>query len=319
MKSALCQRLGIDVPIVQAPVGSATTPNLAAAVSNAGGLGTLALSWRSPDECRAAIRATRRLTKRPFAANLVLAWPQFDRLRLCLEEGVRLISFFWGDPAPYLPLCREAGATTIQAVGSVEEAQHASRAGIDVLVAQGSDAGGHVRGVESLRALLPPIVAAVAPTPVLAAGGIADARAVAEAFALGSAGVWVGTRFVASNESAAHPIYKQKLIRSTSADTVLSTVFDLDWPNAPHRVLRNSTIRAWDAAGRPSSPHRPGEGEIIARLPNGTTVRRYSDQVPITGTTGDVEAMALFAGQGVNVIRIIRPAGEITLELAQGA
>jgi NAD(P)H-dependent flavin oxidoreductase YrpB (nitropropane dioxygenase family) len=319
MNSALCRRLGINAPVFQAPVGSATTPELAAAVSNAGGLGALALSWRSLDECRALIRATRRLTARPFAVNLVLEWPQFDRLRLCLDEGVRILSFFWGDPAPYLPLCRQAGAVTIHTVGSVEEARRAMRAGLAVIVAQGREAGGHVRGAEALGALVPSIVQAVAPTPVLAAGGIADVRAVAAALALGADGVWVGTRFVASHESAAHPIYKRNLTASTAADTVLDTVFDLAWPDAPHRVLRNSTVRAWEEAGRPRSPQRPGEGDTVARLPDGAPVCRYSDQVPIAGTIGDVEAMAQFAGTGVEAIRAIRGAGDITRELAQAA
>jgi NAD(P)H-dependent flavin oxidoreductase YrpB (nitropropane dioxygenase family) len=243
----------------------------------------------------------------------------FDRLRLCLDEGVRILSFFWGDPAPCLPLCRQAGAVTIHTVGSVEEARRAVRAGLDVVVAQGCEADGHVRGVDALGTLMPAIVQAVAPTPVLAAGGIADVRAVAAALALGSDGVWVGTRFVASHESATHPIYKRNLTASTAADTVLDTVFDLDWPDAPHRVLRNSTVRAWEEAGRPRSPQRPGEGDTVARLPDGAPVCRYSDQVPIAGTIGDVEAMAQFAGTGVEAIRAIRGAGDITRELAQAA
>jgi NAD(P)H-dependent flavin oxidoreductase YrpB (nitropropane dioxygenase family) len=189
--------------------------------------------------------------------------------------------------------------------------------GIDVIVVQGCQAGDHVRGVDSVDTLLGAVVPAVAPTPVLAAGGIADAQAVAGALARGAAGVWVGTRFVASHESAAHPLYKRKLLESTAADTVLTTLFDLDWPNAAHRVLRNSTVRAWEAGDRRDSPRRPGEGEIIARLPSGDPVLRYSDQVPIADTTGDVEAMALYAGTGVGSIHDIRSAGEILFELAQ--
>ncbi|MDP9365967.1 MAG: nitronate monooxygenase, partial [Chloroflexota bacterium] len=141
--------------MVQAPVGGASTPGLAAAVSNAGGLGTLSLTWRSPETARALIRETRRLTDRPFAVNLVLEWDPTERLAIALAEGVRVVSFFWGDPAPFVPGVHDAGALVIHAVASAEEAQRAVAAGVDLVVAQGWEAGGHVWGEVATLALVP--------------------------------------------------------------------------------------------------------------------------------------------------------------------
>src|SRR5947209_14443794 len=133
MRTPLCDLLGIEVPIVQAPIGSASWPALAAAVSNAGALGMLAASWLGAEQLRAAIRATRALTQKPFGINLVLEWPQDERLALALEEGVHIVSFFWGAPAAYLPRVRAAGAVALHSVGSSAEARRAAEAGVDAI------------------------------------------------------------------------------------------------------------------------------------------------------------------------------------------
>src|SRR5258708_2839636 len=146
MRTPLCESVGIDLPIIQAPMGGASCPALAAAVSNAGGLGMLALSWGPTEDVRAAIRATRALTDRPFGVNLILEWPQDERLAACLDEGVRIVSLFWGDPAPLVGRAHGAGATVLHAVAGAAEARQALAGGVDVLVAQGWEAGGHVRG-----------------------------------------------------------------------------------------------------------------------------------------------------------------------------
>jgi nitronate monooxygenase len=192
--------------VVQAPVGSACSPELIAAVSNAGGLGILAGSWLTPDELRTGIRSIRRLTERPFGVNLVLAWAQHERLAVALEEGTPVISLFWGDPAPCLPAIRDAGATVVSTVGSADEAARHAALGVDLIVAQGIEAGGHVRGREPLDTLLPAVVAAVPDRPVLAAGGIATREDVARARGAGAAGVWVGTRFLASVEARVYDV-----------------------------------------------------------------------------------------------------------------
>jgi len=319
MQTPLCHLLNIDLPIIQAPIGSAACPALAAAVSNAGGLGMLALSWRSPQEIRQIIRETRNLTSRPFGVNLVLEWSQFERLKVCLEQGVKIVSFFWGDPAPYVDLVHEAGAMVIHTVGSAKEAVQAVAAGVDIIVAQGWEAGGHVWGQVSTFALLPRVVDTVHPTPVVAAGGLADGRGIAAAIALGASGVWMGTRFLATVEAAVHPLYKQKVLQATENDTFYSSLFDIGWSNAPHRVLRNSTVTQWESAGSQPRPKRPGEGETVATLADGSPVLRYSDVIPLPTAVGDLEALALYAGQSAGLISRLQPAAEIVRQLASEA
>jgi len=312
------RRLGVDVPICQAPIGSLASPELAAAVANAGGLGHVACTWRDPADLAAFLGRVRALTARAFGANFVLDFPVAERLAVALGEGVPAVSFFWGDGAPHLARVRAAGAVAIQVVGSVDEARRAADAGFDLVVAQGRDAGGHVRGAQGTLTLVPEVVDAVAPLPVLAGGGIADRRGVAAAFALGAAGVWVGTRFAAAREANAHAVYQALLVAAAGADTVHSTLFDLGWPGAPMRTLRNSTVRAWEAAGRPSAPGRPKEGEAVARRGDGPALPRYHFAAPTRETTGEVEAMALYAGGGVGLVHAVEPAAAIVADLAAG-
>jgi nitronate monooxygenase len=161
------------------------------------------------------------------------------------------------------------------------------------------------------------VVDAVGRTPVIAAGGIADGRGVAAALALGAAGVWMGTRFLASEEAAVDDSYKDRVVAASEADTLYSTLFDDGWPDAPHRVLENSTVEDWKAAGRPPSGERPGEGERVAALPDGTPVVRYSDVIPLPGMTGDLEALALYAGQSAGLVDAVKPAADIVADLAR--
>jgi NAD(P)H-dependent flavin oxidoreductase YrpB (nitropropane dioxygenase family) len=276
----------------------------------------LALSWRDIDEIREIIRETRELTTRPFGVNLVLEWPQHERLQACLEEGVKIVSFFWGDPAPYIQETHDAGAIVLHTVASAAEARRSVERGADVIVAQGWEAGGHVWGKVASFPLIPQVVDAVAPVPVVAAGGIGDGRGMAAALMLGAAGVWMGTRFLASKEAAVHPFYKEKVLEASEIDAVYSRLFDIGWPNASHRVLRNSTVARWEASGCPPNPHRPGEGEVIASFADGRPIVRYSDVIPSPEMTGDVEALALYAGQSVGLVTGIQSAGEIVRRLA---
>lgn len=314
MRTPLCRQLRISYPIIQAPIGSATTPALAAAVSNAGGLGMLALSWRSPDQIRTLIRATRRLTRRPFGVNLVLAWDQQERLAVVLEEKIRIISLAWGDPAPYITAAQRSDAVVLCTVGSVAGAVQARDAGADAIVAQGWEAGGHVCGEVSTMILVPAVVDAIGPTPVVAAGGIADGRGLAAAITLGAQAGWLGTRFLAADEAEIHPTYRDRILAAAETDTVYSSLFDIGWPDAPHRTLRNETVARWEAAGRPLAPHRPGEGEIIAHT-DGKPVLRYEDTIPRPATTGNAADLALYAGQSVGLIRETAPAATIVQTL----
>lgn len=316
MKTAACDILGIEIPIIQAPMGGAVGPRIAAAVSNAGGLGSLA-PWRlDADPLRQLLRETRRLTSRPFAANLNLEFPQEERLEVCLEENVPVIQFFWRHSAELVSRAKEGGAIVLHTVGSAENARRAVDHGVDIIVAQGWESGGHVRGTVATMPLIPAVVDAVGTVPVVAAGGIADGRGLAAALALGAAGVWIGTRFLASEEVAIHPYYQQRLLDATESDTVyLDDLFDVGWPDAPHRVLRNSTVARWEEAGRPPSGQRPGENEILATSESVGEIVRYRTYTPGADARGNIEALSLWAGQSVALVHKVQPAGDIVREI----
>jgi nitronate monooxygenase len=316
--TALTRILNIDVPIVQAPIANLTCPELVAGVSNAGALGMLSVTWRTPEEIRSLLRRIRELTDKPFGVNLVLAWNMRQRLEVCLEENVPVVSFFWGDPSPFLGNVHQTGAVAMLTVGSAGDARIAVDQGVDILVAQGWEAGGHVIGSVATLPLVPSVVDAAKGAPVVAAGGIADGRGLAAVLALGAAGAWIGTRFVASQEALAHAEYQERIVRAEATDTVYTTLFNVGWEDAPHRVLRNSTVAAWEDAGSPATD-RPGEGEPVARLPDGTQAVRYSDYEPAAGVEGEVEALAHYAGQSAGLVSEVQPAGVIVRQIAEEA
>jgi nitronate monooxygenase len=319
LRTLLADLLDIDLPIIQAPIGSASCPELAAAVSNAGGLGMLALSWHDLEAARRAIRKTRTLTDRPFGVNLVLQWDQAERLEACMEEGVSIVSFSWGDPKPYLARASSAKVKVMHTVASAAEARRVADLGVDVIVAQGWEAGGHVQGQVATMALVPRVVDAVAPIPVVAAGGIADGRGLAAALALGAAGAWIGTRFLASEEARSHSEYRRLILQAQETDTVYTGLFDGGWANAPHRVIENSTVVNWKSAGSPLAGKRPAEGEVVARSKGGDPIHLYDDTIPLANMTGDVERLALYAGQSVGLVHDIKSASAIVHELAEDA
>jgi nitronate monooxygenase len=314
MRTPLCDLLGIEHPIVQAPVGTAAVPRLAAAVSNAGALGMLSLSWS--DDPGSVVRAAGELTDAPVAGNFVLEWDQHARLDSALAAGLRIVSTTWGDPAPYVERAHDAGALAMHTVSTAEEARRAAACGVDVVVAQGWEAGGHVGGRIATLPLVPAVVDAVSPLPVNAAGGIGDARGVAAVLALGAGAAWLGTRFLLAEEAPVHERYRARLLAADETEALwFADLFDVGWPNAPHRALRNATIEAWEAAGRPPAGSRPGEGEEIAVAPTGRAVVRYSSGTALEGTTGDVDALSLWAGQSVALADRVQPAAEIVREL----
>ncbi|MGH2933129.1 MAG: NAD(P)H-dependent flavin oxidoreductase, partial [Gaiellaceae bacterium] len=201
----------------------------------------------------------------------------------------------------------------------------AADAGVDAVIVQGIEAGGHVRGTASVWELLPPVVEAVTPVPVLASGGIGNGDGIAHALRLGAEGVSLGTRFVASDESRAHPEYKRRIVESTAGDTVYTEdLYDIWWPGAPQRTLRNRNFDEWEAAGRPSPGSRPGEGTSIGtmRLPSGETYElpRYGGAgSPLVTFEGEIDYMPMWAGESVGVVHDIRPAGELVSRLAAEA
>jgi nitronate monooxygenase len=308
----VCELLGIEQPIVQAPM--AAIPGLAAAVSNAGALGMLTLTWS--DDAGAVVRETAAQTTRPFGGNLVLIDDQHRRLDQALAAGLRIVSFMWGDPSGYIGPVHDAGGIVLHTVGTAEEARRSVAAGADVIVAQGREAGGHVWGTIGTLPLVPAVVDAVAPVPVIAAGGIGDARGVAAVLALGAQAAWLGTRFLLAEEMPIHEDYRRRLIAAAETDPQLyPNLYEVGWPDSPHRALRNSTAQAWDAAGRPPDGKRPGDGDVIAHFASGEAIVRYEPAPPMAGTTGDIEALSLWAGQDVALATKSQPAAEIVAEL----
>ncbi len=312
VRTPVCELLGIEQPIVQAPMSA--VPQLAAAVSNAGALGMLALTWSDP--AGDPVRETAALTDRPFGGNLIIDSDQHRRLDEALEAGLRIVSLMWGDAASYVKPVHDAGGLLLLTVGSAEEARRAVGSGVDVVVAQGWEAGGHVLSKVATLPLVPAVVDAVAPVPVVAAGGIGDARGVAAVFALGAQAAWLGTRFLLAKEMPTHEEYRRRLIDAVETDAQwYPDLYDVGWPDAPHRALRNSTSEMWEAAGRPPLGSRPGEGDVLAHFASGEAIVRYEPGAPLAGTIGDIEALSLWAGQSVALARQQKSAAEIVSEL----
>lgn len=309
--------LGIRIPVLQAPIGSMATPELAIAVSRAGGLGALALTWCSRAEAEAAIGAVRAATPTPFQVNFVLAFPAHN-LELALDAGVEIVTFSWGLPTP--DQRRRVDTITWGAqVGSVEAALRALDSGARFLICQGVEAGGHVEGTTPLAELLPQVVAAAHEVPVIAAGGIGNGAKVSEVLAAGAAGAMLGTRFVASHESAAHPSYRRAIETATAGDTVLTGCFDGGWPDAPHRALRNRTIESWEATGKASGAARPDAGVVVATRGDGSPIYLYDDTPPRFDTSGDLAALPHYAGTSVDAIGSTQSAARIVAELWRDA
>jgi NAD(P)H-dependent flavin oxidoreductase YrpB (nitropropane dioxygenase family) len=311
-RTPVCELLGIEQPIVQAPM--AMDARLPAAVSNAGALGTVALWWA--DDAGEIVRETAALTDRPFAGNFVLESDQHRRVDQALEAGLRIVSLMWGDPASYVDAVHDSGAVLLHTVGSAEEARRAVGCGVDVVVAQGWEAGGHVWSSVATLPLVPAVVDAVAPVPVIAAGGIGDARGVAAVMVLGAQAAWLGTRFLLADEMPIHEEYGRQLIAAAETDAEwYANLYEVGWPDSPHRAIHTSTAEAWEAAGRPPPGSRPGEGEVIAHFSSGEPILRYSPAPPLIGVTGEIEALSLWAGQSGALAKRRQPAATIVAEL----
>jgi NAD(P)H-dependent flavin oxidoreductase YrpB (nitropropane dioxygenase family) len=330
LHTPLCDLMGIRYPIFCAGFGSAAGPEIAAAVSNAGGFGVLGCAGIAPEEVEKLVGATRALTTLPFGVNTIIDETEEGDREWLLKQvesigllRVAAVVLFWGDPAPYVEPAHRLGLKVMIQVGSMEEARAAASAGVDVVIAQGVEAGGHVRGTTSIWDLLPATVRAIKPIPVLASGGIGDGAGIARALQFGAQGVSLGTRFVASDEAFVHPGYKQRIVDSRAEDTVLNTLYDVWWPNAPHRTLRNKTLAEWEAAGRPPSGSRPGEGTPIGhrRLSTGKLIEwpRYAIGTVPPDFDGDWEYAPLWAGESCSDVNDVKPAAEIMRDLVRDA
>lgn len=311
LETAFTRLVGCTVPIQLAGMGSILSPELAAAVSNAGGLGQLTLTGDVADATRRLDRLSS-LTSKPFGINQLI--PYLDREVLDLAaHRARVIDFFWGDPDQALVrVAHDAGALASWQIGSTAEAVAAEAAGCDFIIAQGIEAGGHIRGTLGLLPLLSSVLDSVS-IPVLAAGGIGNGRSIAGVLAAGAAGVRMGTRFIAAAESNAHPDYVKALIAARADDSVRTNRFHVQCGLCPstHGVLRQA-IEAADAF----------EGEYVAEIElNGEReqIARFRGIPPFKGFHGHIDAMACYAGQSVGDVKRVQPAAEIVNELMQDA
>jgi NAD(P)H-dependent flavin oxidoreductase YrpB (nitropropane dioxygenase family) len=316
---------GIRHPIAGAGMAFAgMTPGLAVAVSQAGGLGSLGVGLMPAPALAATISAIRAGTSQPFNVNFITPLTEQAQIDVACAAAVPVASFHWDHPKrAWIDALHQAGTKVWEQVGSVDAARRAVDDGIDLVVAQSSEAGGHNYGRLPMMAQLPLIADAVAPALVLAAGGIADGRGLAAALMLGADGAWIGTRLVATAESAAHEEYKARLVAGDPEDTVRTHIFGRENPLFnPMRVLRNRVVNEWtdraddvpsDTAALPVIGHFDLLG---ARM----DLHKFSNFVPMHGaTTGDLDEMPLLAGQGVGLIDAVEPAGEVIARMVAQA
>ena len=307
METSFTRLVGCRRPIQLAPIGGV---ELAAAVCEAGGLGMLAQHLSSPAALEADLGALAARTRGAYGVNFLMPFLDPKCVELAARSA-RVVEFFYAEPdAALVKRAGAAGARVGWQVGSLAEAHAAQRAGCDFVVVQGTEAGGHVRGKERLIPLLTEAARELR-VPVVAAGGIATARDFADVLACGASAARVGTRFVASRESDAHPSYVAALLGARAEDTVLTEAFGNGWPHAPHRVLRSALAAA----------ERLGDG-VAGRMRVGTSevpIARHSPICPTRDTTGAVDAMALYAGESVANVDSVKSAAEIVEELCLGA
>jgi len=313
--TALTEALNLRVPVLAGPLGRGSSAEFLAAMANSGSFGFTALMHMPEETVSDELAKMSQVTNGRFGANLTLIVDQRKRLAAALDAGVRVFSLWLGDPEPYVRIIKDAGGLVFWTVGNPEDAARAKDIGVDFIVSQGREAGGHLVGSAPSIPLLPAIVDAAKGVPVVAAGGIADGRGLAAALALGACGVWMGTRFVASKESANHRGYKERVVAARATDLVETELFDSGWKDSPHRVIRNSTFSKWEDAGRPPTGQRPGEGEPISRFPNGKPLNRYDVAAPWDAMEGDWEASPLYAGTTVALVHEVQSVAQIVGEI----
>jgi nitronate monooxygenase len=314
-ETTLTKALDLRVPVLAGPLGRGTNAEFLAAMANSGSFGFTALVHMPEETVSDELAKISRATNGRFGANLSLVVDQRKRLAAALDAGVRVFSLWQGDIEPYVRIIKDAGGLVFWTLGSPEDAARAKDIGVDFIVSQGREAGGHFVGIAPTMSLLPSIVDAAKGVPVVAAGGIAEGRGLVAAMALGACGVWMGTRFVASKESANHRGYKERVVAARATDLVETELFDPVGQECPHWVIRNSTFSKWEDAGRPPTGQRPGEGEVISRYPNGKPLHRYDVAAPWDAMEGDWEASPLYAGATVGLVHDVKSVAEIVGEI----
>jgi NAD(P)H-dependent flavin oxidoreductase YrpB (nitropropane dioxygenase family) len=314
------ERFSVNIPVLNAGMGVGMAgPALVSAVSEAGGFGVLGAGGLTATEIEREVSTTKQLTNRPFGANLILPLcTNGDEVDAALRSKVSMLVLFWGDPGPYVADAQKAGIPLVAQCGDVDEAAHAASVGVDAVIIQGVEAGGHVKATVPLLNNLSEAVKELGEFPVIAAGGIATGAHIAGALSLGACGVSMGTLFVATNECRVLDSYKQRLVQSQASDTVLTSLFDVMWPDAPHRVFRNHRYRQWEATGCAPTGSREGEGEKVGLVKRGDMIielPRYSMYPATIGFEGDIEETAVYFGECCGQVNSIIPATSVIEKL----
>ncbi len=301
IRTVLCELLDIEYPIIQGGMAWVSTAELAAAVSEAGGLGVIASGTATPEWLKAQLQKARALTQKPFGVNVMLLSPFVNELMAVLrDEPVAVVTTGAGNPGKYVPSLREVGTKVIPVVSSVALAKRLTRAGVDALIAEGMESGGHV-GELTTMALVPQVVDAV-DIPVIAAGGIFDGRGLVAALALGAVGVQMGTRFMCASECTVHPRVKELVIKSKDRDTMLTGVST----GHPVRALRNKLTRKFEEMEKSNTP--PEELEKLG-----------SGSLRLAMVEGDIEFGTVMAGQICAMVNQVLPARDIIMDVVESA
>ena len=300
MKSRICELLGIEYPIFQGGMAWVAEHTLAAAVSNAGGLGIIAAANAPTEVVRDEIRKTKELTDKPFGVNIMLLSPYADEIaKLVVEEGVKVVTTGAGTPEKYFPMWKEAGVKIIPVIASVAYAKRMEKYGADAVIAEGCESGGHI-GENTTMTLVPQVVDAVS-IPVIAAGGIADGRGMAAAFMLGAEAVQMGTRFVAATESIVHANYKEKLIKAKDIDSEVTGMST----GHPIRVLRNKMTKEYLKKEKEGASLEELEQLTLGALRNAVV-------------DGDVMYGSVMAGQIAGLVKKEETCAEIIQDVMNG-
>ncbi len=293
MKNRLCELLGIEYPIIQGGMAWVATAELAAAVSNGGGLGLIAAGGAPADVVRDEIKKCRELTDKPFGVNVMLMSPFSEEvMQVVIEEKVAAVATGAGNPAKYMPALKEAGIKILPVIASVAMAQKVEKLGADAVIAEGTEAGGHIGEITTM--CLTPQVADAVSIPVVCAGGIADARGTLAAFALGADGIQVGTRFICSDECIAHENYKAAVIKAKDRDAVVTGRST----GAPVRALKNKLTKEYQRLESENAP-----AEEIEMLGMGGLKRAFLE--------GDTQMGSLMAGQSAAMVKAVEPCADI--------
>ncbi len=321
LTTVLTELLGCRYPILQAGMGGVARSELVTAVSEAGGYGFLGMVREPPALIAAEVAAVRARTKRPFGVNLIPAATDpalfSAQMDLCIALGVHSFCFFWSVDGRAIERAKRTGALVFYQVGSLADALAAEAAGADMVIAQGVEAGGHVRGGVSSLVLLPQVAKALS-IPVVGSGGFADGAGLAAALALGAQGIHCGTAFLATQESFAHDLHKQRILAARSEDTVFTDAFAINWPpGSPVRVLASDLT---ERLGRDLFGHHPDRipRQAVAE-DEGRPLYRYSTDSPLRSSSGALEQLALFAGQVAGALDDLPSAGERIAAMATEA